>query len=406
MNDYNVLAKFLTDKYINRVSGRDFSERIVGDNPEKIVMVGTMAEDRNEETFEGGYREDISRQFESIPSISLSFHIDKNSTGSLYVIPRGLLFYTVLPTYEEVRDYVLRIQSERDHQVYESVEELKKKYPDAHYPLPQVYKKVAIEEVLKDGIEISLADISCGKSHLEALINKRLNSIADQIEDEIKIVLEEDLYFSDLVDKDHFELKCTAKQERVNAHWAIDIYQIISEDDEDYYFTLQMVNKTPKIDRQNLGYLPKIYDAGITVIADEGIQFKEIPMRYFKTGFKKKKPVYAVTENASVEFDQVENRLRTVNVPRYYQMRTITIDKYSVYTKFSTLIEEPVKNLKYILSELKRDYVNCQDEFDKASGLTEFARENYKKALSDYETEISRFEDGIQQIEYTNGHFP
>lgn len=79
MNDYNVLAKFLTDKYINRVSGRDFSERIVGNDPEKIVMAGTMAEDRNEETFEGGYQEDISRQFESIPSISLSFHIDKNS---------------------------------------------------------------------------------------------------------------------------------------------------------------------------------------------------------------------------------------------------------------------------------------------------------------------------------------
>lgn len=54
MNDYNVLAKFLTDKYIDRVSGRDFPERIVGEDPEKVVMAGTMAEDRNEETFEGG----------------------------------------------------------------------------------------------------------------------------------------------------------------------------------------------------------------------------------------------------------------------------------------------------------------------------------------------------------------
>ena len=50
MNDYNVLAKFLTDKYIDRVSGRDFPERIVGEDPEKVVMAGTMAEDRNEET--------------------------------------------------------------------------------------------------------------------------------------------------------------------------------------------------------------------------------------------------------------------------------------------------------------------------------------------------------------------
>ena len=402
MNDYNALAKFLTDKYIARVSGRDFPERIVGEEPEKIVMAGTMAEDRNEETFEGGYREDLSKQFESIPSISLSFHIDKNATGSVYVIPRGLLFYTVMPTYEEVRDYIIRIQSERDHTVYDSIEELKNKYPDTHYTLPQVYKKIAIEDVLKNGIEIPLSDIECGKSHLEEVINERLNTIAAQIEEEIRIIPSEDLYFSDLVDKEHFELKCVAKPERVNAHWSIDIYQIISEKDGDYYFTFQMVNKTPKTDRQNLGYLPRIYDAGMTVMADAGIQFKEIPMRYFKTGFKKKEPVYAITENASVEYDKDLNQLKTVNVPRYYQKRTITIDKYSSYTRFDVLIEDPVKNLKYILAELKKDFYKCQDEYDEADGLSEYARENYRKALTDYETEISRFEDGIQQIEYTD----
>jgi len=402
MNDYNVLAKFLTDKYIDRVSGRDFPERIVGEDPEKVVMAGTMAEDRNEETFEGGYREDLSKQFESIPSISLSFHIDKKSEGSMRIIPRGLLFYTVLPTYEEVKDYIIRIQSERDHYVYKSIEELKEKYPDIHYQLPQVYKKVAIEDVLKDGIEISLADLTCGKSHLEALINDQLNIIADQIVDEIRIVPDADLYFSDLLDKDRFELKCVAKPEKINAHWNVDIYQIISEEDGDYYFTFQMVNKTAKPDRQNLGYLPKIYDAGMTIIADNGIKFKEIPMRYFKTGFKKKDPVYAVAENVSVKFDVDENALRTVNIPRYYQMRTITNDKYSDYTKFSALIEDPVKNLKYILSELKKDYQICYDEFDNAERLSDVARDNYRDALSDYETEIARFEDGIQQIEYTD----
>ena len=123
MNDYNSLALFLTDKYIKRVSGRDFPERIVGEDPEKTVMAGTMAEERNEQTFEGGYREDASKQFESIPSISMSFHIDKNSMGSLWLIPRGLLFYTVLPAYEEVKDYIMRIQSERDHVNYISIDE-------------------------------------------------------------------------------------------------------------------------------------------------------------------------------------------------------------------------------------------------------------------------------------------
>ena len=402
MNDYNVLAKFLTDKYINRVSGRDFPDRIVGEEPEKVVMAGTMAEERNEETFEGGYREDISKQFESIPSISLSFHIDKNSIGSLRVIPRGLLFYTVLPKYEEVKDYILRIQSERDHTIYNSINELIEKHPNERYVLPRVYKKIAIEDAIKDGIEIQLKDISIGKTHLEADINKRLNEIADKISDEIRIVPDVDIYANDLVDDDHFRLKCTAKQEKVNAQWSIDILEIISEEQDDYYFTFQMVNKSVKSDRQNLGYLPRIYDAGITITADKDIQFKEIPMRYFKTGFKKKDPVYAITENCSVEYDSDVNQLKTVNIPRYYQKRTITIDKYNEYTRFDSLINDPIKNLKYILDELKKDYKKCRNEFDTVEGLAEVAIENYRTALSDYETEISRFENGIQQIEYTD----
>ena len=103
-------------------------------------MAGTMAEDRNEETFEGGYKEDLSKQFESIPSISISFHINKNSSGSIRIIPRGLLFYTVRPQYEEVKEYIIKLQSERDHVVYSSISELKDKYPNSSFSLPRVYE--------------------------------------------------------------------------------------------------------------------------------------------------------------------------------------------------------------------------------------------------------------------------
>jgi hypothetical protein len=41
-------------------------------------------------------------------------------------------------------------------------------------------------------------------------------------------------------------------------------------------------------------------------------------------------------------------------------------------------------------------------EFEGAEGLSDTAKENYRQALSDYSTEISRFEEGIQQIEYTD----
>ena len=85
MKDYNVVAEYISRKYIKRISGRDFPERVVGDNPELTVMVGTLAEERVEQAFDDGYKEDLTRQFESIPSISLSFQIDKNASGKLKI---------------------------------------------------------------------------------------------------------------------------------------------------------------------------------------------------------------------------------------------------------------------------------------------------------------------------------
>ena len=311
MKDYNVVAEYISRKYIKRISGRDFPERVVGDNPELTVMVGTLAEERVEQAFDDGYKEDLTRQFESIPSISLSFQIDKNASGKLKIVPRGLLFYTVLPQFEEIRDYIMRIWSERDHMVYSNIQELLDKYPNEHYELPQVYKKVEIEKVLGEGIEISLENLKAGKQHLEERISERLNLVAGEISEEICIVRDADIYFNDLVDEDHFKLKCSAKPEAVNAHWAIDILLLVSEDEDTKYVTLQMVNNTPKSDRQNIGYLPRIFDAGMDVIAEPDVEFKEIDLKYFKSSFKKREAVYAVAENASVEYDKEKNKLTT-----------------------------------------------------------------------------------------------
>lgn len=402
MKNYNVLANFITQKYIKRISGRDFPDRVVGENPESTVMVGTLAEERVEQSFEDGYKEDLSKQFDSIPSISLSFQIDKNDTGSIYVIPRGLLFYTVLPTYEEVKKYFLRIQSERDHVIYSTIKELLDKYPNEHYSLPQVYKKIAIEDIITKGIEIPVCELMPGKEHLEEKISDYLNSIANEISDEICIVPNADIYFNDLIDEEHFRLKCTPKGDEISAHWTIDILKMVSEDQNTKYVTLQMVNNTPKPDRQNVGYLSRIFDAGITVIADPTISFKAIDLKYFKSGFKKREPVYAVAENASVEYKHDKNQLITVNVPVFFQHRVVTVDKYSSYTDFDALIKNPVINLRHILTELNKDYKACQKEFDEITNLTSTAREKYREALSNYRSEIDRFENGIQQIEYTD----
>ena len=71
--NYNVVADHIVSKYISRISGEDIEETFVDDAPDKRVMVGKLAENRIDESFSGGYVENNSTRFESVPSISVSF---------------------------------------------------------------------------------------------------------------------------------------------------------------------------------------------------------------------------------------------------------------------------------------------------------------------------------------------
>ena len=105
-NNYNVLADYIVSKYVERISGEDIDETFVDDSPADRVMVGMLAENRMEQRFDGGYAENSSTRFESVPSISVSFAVKKNPLGVLKVIPKGLLFYTVEPDYDKTVDFL------------------------------------------------------------------------------------------------------------------------------------------------------------------------------------------------------------------------------------------------------------------------------------------------------------
>jgi hypothetical protein len=138
-NNYNVLAKHITSKYIDRICGNDIDDRIIGEDPAKRVMVGMLAENRVEQTFSGDYAENTSTKFESVPSISVSFVVKKHPDAVLRVIPTGLVFYSVMPDYVESRDYVLARFIEKDRYPYRDIEELSETHPGEKYPFPITY---------------------------------------------------------------------------------------------------------------------------------------------------------------------------------------------------------------------------------------------------------------------------
>lgn len=401
-NNYNIMADYIVSKYIERISGKDLSDTLVEDNPADRVMVGMLAEDRIDTTFQGGYAENSSTKFESVPSISLSFVVKKNQ-GLVRIIPRGLFFYMIQPDYEMTIDYILQKYREKDKHPYANIVELSNTYADKKISVPLTYKKIDIAEKFGDGIELSLSGLSTSNIHLEAQIENKLNEIASSLSPEIRIVNKTRIPFLDLVSKEKFEQALTIKNEPVYPRWKVDIFTHIVEEGDSLRFLLQMVNKTPVNDGKNVGYLPKIFDAGITVTGND-VEFQEIKLDYFSTGYKKRDPIYAVTENTSARYVKDNTgrvcEIQTDNIPKYYQKRLITKDDLKGYVTFEKLINDPIMNLNFILNRMKEDYERCESEFEQLSDLSAMAKEKYEKALIAYRGEIDRFETGIHLIEY------
>lgn len=399
-NNYNLMAQYLVEKYINRISGDDIEETFVEEAPQDRVMVGMLAEDRMEQSLTGGYVENNKTRFESVPSMSVSFVVKKNAKGILQVIPKGLLFYTVEPDYEKTVEYILAKYSEKDSTPYTSISQLCDAYPEAKFPLPLTWKKVRIEDAIAGGVSVRLDSIRESRFHLEDAINSKLTFLVTQITNDIRIVKTDRVSFFDLSDEARFHTVVGISSERATPGWNIDVLCTVTEDGDCYRFLMQMVNKTTMAGATPVGYIPRIFNAGIRVVGNEFVEYQEIELDYFSSSYKYREPVYAVAENVSVDVDINTNTIDTANVPLFTQFRLKTKDDFNEYVRFEKLIEDPVGNLTYIYRAMVADYRKCEAEKRATTFKTKAAEDKFTEALESYKHEIKRFKLGIDQIEY------
>ena len=116
--DYGVVAEYITQEFIKTVSGENIDDIFVDSNPAEKVMVGMLAENRIDQSFSGDYVENNATKFDSIPSLTISFVVNRGNSASLRIIPRGLLFYSIEPNYVKTKDYIIRSYSEKDNHPY------------------------------------------------------------------------------------------------------------------------------------------------------------------------------------------------------------------------------------------------------------------------------------------------
>lgn len=394
------MADYIVSKYIDRISGSDICDTFVDESPAERVMVGMLPENRVEDSFAGGYVENSNTRFESVPSMSISFIVKKNLSGVLNVIPQGLLFYSVKPDYEKTVEYMLTKYSEKDNVHYEDITQLCSCYPEEKFYLPLTYKKISIADVMGDGIQVFLDALPGRTFHLEDEINEKLSVLSDQIMSEISISQSDRITFFDLEDKKRFEIVTAVRDEKAQPRWDIDIFCTVMDKGDSFRFHLQMVNKTFVEGKKNIGYLPKIFNAGMLVKGNESIIFQDIKLDYFKSSYKERALVYAVAENTSARYIPEKNAICTDNIPKYYQMRLKTKDDYNQYVTFENLISDPIGNLTFIYEAMKYDYNRCAEELRSTTFASETAKEKFKEALKEYQREINRFKKGIEQIKY------
>lgn len=396
--NYNILAEHIVEKYIEQISGANLGERIVGIEPEKEVMVGMLAEGRVTKTFDGRYVENTEKRFESVPSISLHFNVEDR--GGIKVFIKGMLFYSVFPQYDEVKEYFIKKYSEQDGKEYKTIDDLLPLYEDKKELIPKVYKKVNLEEVFQEGLYISAEDLKLGVKDVNSEISDILNKyVENKIASDIAIVREGTIALSDLTEEKKFYRVCSMREERVVPNWNICLQVYATKCEKYTEVSLQLVNDTEIEGNKYHGYSPRIYGAGLGVVADN-TSFIPIEIDYFKKSYKERELVYSVAENASSKFIADKNSIVTENIPVYYQKRLVTNDAYSMYCTFEKLIEKPAQNLKSILEKMRMDYQKCESEYNSVKDqLTVGAANRYEDALLDYKIEIDRFEAGINQIE-------
>ena len=82
-NNYSLFAKTLVNRYIDTISGKILDDVFVDRNPSERIMIGKLASNRTEKSFDDGYKENKQNQFTSIPSINVSFNSSALSSSFL-----------------------------------------------------------------------------------------------------------------------------------------------------------------------------------------------------------------------------------------------------------------------------------------------------------------------------------
>ena len=169
---YQEFCKDLTDRYLKELSGEgENSNYIYNMRPTEKIVIGIL---------DSNIQNDESTRYTSIPIVKVQFFMDNNTTGDYKIDFSGNLYYNVLPTYEEQKDYFEKQKKEKKQRMFDDLEQQEEIESIDNYDKTQFilkYKKISVNNIWKN-IIISKKDLlEKGKINISKRLNDALYSL-------------------------------------------------------------------------------------------------------------------------------------------------------------------------------------------------------------------------------------
>ncbi len=402
-NDFTAVARLLTDKFIDLLSGDD-EEALFGRKPSDIVMLGMMKAEVAM-TNESGDRVYASeeKKFESVPAIGMTF---KTAAKQVELHLKGRLYYRAKPTFEEQTANLVKKYSRSEGKDFKNLNELKayfKEKADADpgyiYPneeLMYLYRSLDLSALLP----VFLIDLEKFEESISAT-NERIGALLASACDELFSL---SFCFKktfrpivDWFDQPSFEGAVNSAATNIKPNWEIRaVGEVVQEENGERHVSLQIMNGTPSIPLKE-AFDTTVYNGGLDVKSD--IPFSPIRLNSLKHDYLNPSLIYAIGINCSVDYSD-PTYLKTTNIPSYEQKRTKPNPLYDENVTFEALLIDPLKNLRRISDGLKESIKEYEKQIDEEKNGTS---PNYIKRFSDeifsLQCESKRFENGILLIE-------
>lgn len=416
-----LLSTEILHNFIGRITGAGLN-RIVGSNPENVLLVGKLMSTNDEESNNAN----SSKTF--IESIGTDFYIsqDKIDTALVKLIPQGDFYYRAIPTLEEQQTAMLmEINQRRDLDEYKAFEDVIETYGKDHslfskteIRLIPVYKKISINEA---GAQISfrpkelLNDSGeCGFVDKNHILNSQVAACLEDLQVQVNAdeevmtkVITEPTKVEHLLNTEAYnnflQKYASKKVEQQHQNWKIYFDIQVKKIGINYLITCFLVNdsvvlysKSHKSRKNDKFTIETLFNSGIRVEL-KGAEFCPIELDFFEDDYKYDKKQYALSNNCAVEYIQEENALQTNHLPLYEQYRLITNESMAV--KFLDLVANPIETLETVLSEMRNELDEWKKyKSEKEPELTIAGKEKMTNEVRGFEDEISNFESGINVI--------